>query len=77
MGRAKRRKASKGQSESLLQSLITHGLPIKFAKQVVDTAIDKGWSEARVLLHAGGWEVIVSFVMAEQRISLKRIMSVK
>lgn len=77
MGRAKADRADKEQFEPLVKSLVKHGLPDDFAKQIVNTAIEKGWSEARVLLHAGGWEPVELFIMGEKRVSLRRMLWTK
>jgi len=77
MGRAKRKKLEEDQFDSLVESLKIHGVPIDFAKEVVRTAIDKGWPQARVLLHAGGWEPVTLFVMGEKKVSLRRILWTK
>jgi len=73
MTRTRISKANRKQFDPLLKSLLIHGLKNDFAREVVITAIEKGWREARLLLQSQGWEPITLFVMGERRVSLRRI----
>ena len=64
----------KKQRDSVLDTLLWHGVDDEFAKKVAETYANNGADAALIQLYAGGWEVNTYHVQGEKHLSIDRVM---